>query len=79
MRYSVSEKAEIIKTVECSHLPVKQTLAMLDIPGSTFYRWYELWLEGGLDALEDQSPRPKLVWNKIAANPSSNLRSIMRI
>ncbi len=66
MRYSASEKAEIIKTVEASHLSVKQTLSMLDIPRSTFYRWYELWLEGGVDALEDQSPRPKSVWNKIA-------------
>ncbi len=66
MRYTVSEKAEIIKTVESSHLPAKQILAMLDIPRSTFYRWYELWLEGGVDALEDRSPRPKSVWNKIA-------------
>ncbi len=66
MRYSASEKAEIIKTVEGSHLPAKQTLAMLDIPRSTFYRWYELWLEGGVDALADQSPKPKSVWNKIA-------------
>ncbi len=66
MRYSASEKAEIIKTVEGSHLPAKQTLTMLDIPRSTFYRWYELWLEGGVDALADQSPKPKSVWNKIA-------------
>lgn len=66
LRYSASEKAEIIKTVESSHLPVKQTLAMLDIARSTFYRWYELWLEGGVDTLEDQSPKPNSVWNKIA-------------
>lgn len=66
MRYSASEKAEIIKIVESSHLPAKQTLAMLDIPRSTFYRWYELWLDGGAEALEDQSPIPKSVWNKIA-------------
>lgn len=66
MRYSASEKAEIIKTIEGSHLSVKQTLAMLDIPRSTFYRWYDLWLEGGVDALEDQSPHPRSVWNKIS-------------
>ncbi|GEM_PF-2565747 len=66
MRYSASEKAEIIKIVEASHLPTKQTLAMLDIPRSTFYRWYDLWLEGGIDALGDQSPRPTSVWNKIS-------------
>lgn len=42
MRYSASEKLEIIHTVEGSHLPTKQTLDMLGIPRTTFYRWYEL-------------------------------------
>ena len=51
MRYPASEKLEIIRTVEGSHLPVKQTLDMLCIPRSTFYRWYDLYLDGGLDAL----------------------------
>lgn len=64
MRYPASEKLEIIRTVEGSHLPVKQTLDMLRIPRSTFYRWYDLYVDGGLDALADQSPRPKSVWNR---------------
>ena len=41
MRYSASEKLEIIRTVEASHLPVRQTLAMLGIPSTSYYRWYE--------------------------------------
>ena len=65
MRYPASEKLEIIRTVEGSHLPVKQTLDMLGIPRSTFYRWYDLYVDGGLDALSDRSPRPKSVWNRI--------------
>ncbi len=65
MRYPASEKLEIIRTVEASHLPVKRTLAMLGIPSSTYYDWYARWVEGGLDALADQSPRPKSVWNRI--------------
>ena len=40
MRYPASEKLEIIQLVERSHLPAKQTLDMLDIPRTTFYRWY---------------------------------------
>ena len=32
MRYPASEKLEIIRTVEGSHLPTKQTLDMLGIP-----------------------------------------------
>ncbi len=65
MRYLAPEKLEIIRTVEASHLPAKQTLAMIDIPSSTYYQWYARWVEGGLDALADRSPRPKSVWNRI--------------
>jgi len=65
MRYPASEKLEIIRTVEASHLPVKRTLAMLGIPGSTYYDWYARWVDGGIDALEDRSPCPGSVWNRI--------------
>ncbi|WP_419177295.1 IS3 family transposase [Ruegeria halocynthiae] len=65
MRYPASEKLEIIRTVEGSHLPTKQTLDMLGIPRTTFYRWYDRYVEGGFDALADRSPCPKSVWNRI--------------
>jgi len=39
MRYSQSEKVEIIRLVEQSPLSVKQTLIELDINRSTFYKW----------------------------------------
>ncbi len=65
MRYPASEKMEIIRIVENGHLPTKQTLDMLGIPRATYYRWYDLYLDGGLDALADRSPRPKSVWNRI--------------
>ena len=65
MRYPASEKLEIIRTVEGSHLPTKQTLDMLGIPHTTFYRWYDLYLEGGLDGLSDKPSRPGSVWNRI--------------
>jgi putative transposase len=65
MRYPASEKLEIIRTVEASHLPVKRTLTMLGIPSSTYYQWYARWVDGGIDALADRSPRPLAVWNRI--------------
>lgn len=65
MRYPSSEKLEIIRLVEQSHLPVKQTLDKLGIPRSTFYRWYDLYQTGGVDALEDKAPMPTHVWNRI--------------
>ena len=65
MRYPASEKLEIIRTVEASHLPTRQTLRMLGIPSSTYYDWYARWSCGGIEALSDRSPRPKSVWNRI--------------
>ena len=73
MRYSASEKLEIIHTVEGSHLPTKQTLDMLGIPRTTFYRWYDLYLEGGLDGLCDKPSRPGSVWNRIPDTRRDNL------
>ena len=65
MRYPASEKFEIIRTVERSHLSTKQTLDMLGIPRTTFYRWCDLYLEDGLDGLSDKPSRPGSVWNRI--------------
>ncbi len=65
MRYPASEKLEIIRLVEQSHLPTKRTLDKLGIPRTTFYRWYDRYLAGGPEALEDRIPRPSRVWNRI--------------
>jgi putative transposase len=73
MRYPASEKLEVIRTVEKSHLPVKQTLDILGIPRTTFYRWYDAYVEGGLDALADRSPQSKSVWNRIPQDRRDDL------
>ena len=65
MRYPASEKLEIIRLVEQSHLPVKRTLEKLGIARATFYRWYDLYQSGGPEALDDRSPPPERVWNRI--------------
>ena len=65
MRYAASEKLEIIKEVERSHLSVRRTLEKLGIPRATFYRWYDLYQTGGPGALEDRPSRPDRVWNRI--------------
>jgi len=66
MRYPASEKLEIIRIVEQSHLPAKRTLDQLGIARRTFYRWYDRYLEGGPKALEDRPSAPSRVWNRIA-------------
>lgn len=65
MRYPATEKLEIIRLVEQSHLPVRRTLAQIGVPPATFYRWYDLYQTGGPEALEDRSPKPGRVWNRI--------------
>ena len=65
MRYAASEKLEIIRTVETSHLRVRRTLDKIGIPKTTFYAWLDRYGAGGFEALEDRKPRPKRVWNRI--------------
>ena len=64
MRYPASEKLEIITLVERSHLPARRTLKMLEIPSTTFYRWYDRLQSVGPEALEDKSPKPERDWNR---------------
>jgi putative transposase len=65
MRYPASEKLEVIRLVEGSHLPVRRTLRHLGIPPATFYRWYDRYQAGGPQALADRPSRPDRVWNRI--------------
>lgn len=65
MRYPATEKLEIIRLVEGSHLPIKRTLEKLGIPRSTFHRWYERYRALGEAGLEDRRPHPGRVWNRI--------------
>jgi transposase InsO family protein len=65
MRYSASEKYEIIRLVEQSSLSIKQALARLDIHRSTFYAWLKRYEAGGIDALEDRKPVPRSAWNRL--------------
>ena len=65
IRRSPEEKLEIIHLVEHSNLSVKRTLAELDVPRSTFFRWYGQYQEDGPDGLSDQKPNPRQFWNRI--------------
>ena len=73
MRYPASEKLEVIRIVEQSHLPAKQTLDRLGIARPTFYRWYDLYLRFGEEALEDRRPGPRRGWNRIPDKVRSDI------
>jgi transposase InsO family protein len=65
MRYPASEKLEIIRLVERSHLPVRRTLDKLGVSRPTFYRWYDLYRRFGEVGLEDHWAGPRRVWNRV--------------
>ena len=65
MRYAASEKLEIIRLVEQSHLPVKRTLEKIGVSRPTFYRWYDLYQRFGEKGLEDRRGGSGRVWNRI--------------
>ena len=65
MRLTAAEKAEVIRLVEGSDLPVRQTLRELQVPRATFYTWYRRYAEGGLDGLAARPPAARRHWNRI--------------
>ncbi len=65
MRYPATEKLEVIRLVEQSHLPAKQTLDMLGVSRTTFYRWYAHYRLAGEEALQDRATVPGRIWNRI--------------
>ena len=65
MRYPATEKLEIIRLVERSHLPVRRTLRHLGVPKKSFYRWYDRFQSFGERGLEDRNSSPGRVWNRI--------------
>lgn len=66
MRYPATEKLEIIRLVEHSHLSAKRTLAQPGIPKTTLYCWYDRFLTYGPNGLEDDTGGSARVWNRIA-------------
>ena len=65
MRYSQAEKMGIFKIVEGSALSVRRTVKELGISRSTFYAWYQRYIEGWYEGLAERKPHPKKFWNKI--------------
>jgi len=55
-------------------LPVKHTLWELDVPRSSFYRWYRRYQEQGYGSLANQPPNARRFWNKI---PESEKRRVV--
>ena len=62
--------------MEGSSLGVKRTLAELDVPRSTFYRWYQAYGEHGPDGLAEPDPSRRCFWNRI---PTAEREQVVEI
>jgi transposase InsO family protein len=76
MRYTQSEKLEIIRLVDESKLPARRTLLELDIAPSTFHQWYVRYQERGEDGLASYSPTTKQFWNRIPQEQRRHIRDV---
>lgn len=65
MRFTQQEKYEIILLVESSEIGVNRTLKEIGIHKSTFYNWYNRYLDNGFDGLAPQPGSRNTFWNKI--------------
>ena len=65
MRFTQSEKMEIIRMVEESSLSVQRTLREMDVPQSSFYEWCRRHKDEGYDGLASKHKDLRQVWNKI--------------
>jgi len=73
MRFTATEKMEIIRIVEQSEWGVRKTLDGLGIHCSTFYNWYNKYKEEGIEGLKPKKSKRKQYWNKIPDQVKSNI------
>ena len=65
MRRPAAEKYALIRLVEGSELPMRQTLRALRLNRSTFYLWYHRYLQRGRAGLEPNPSAARRYWNRI--------------
>ena len=65
MRHTAAEKYEVIRLVEGSDLPARQTLRELQINRSTFYTWSHRYATEGRAGLAPKPSAARRYWNRI--------------
>lgn len=76
MRYSQSERYDIIRLVEESDQPATKVLREIGVPKATFYEWYGHYREDGFDGLADRKPLAKRIWNKIPEREREKVKDL---
>jgi transposase InsO family protein len=65
MRFTASEKHEIIHMVTNSEIGVNRTLREIGLNKSTFYNWYKVYSDYGIDGLAPSRRTSNRQWNSI--------------
>ena len=65
MRFTASEKQEIIHMVDHSEIGVNKTLHEIGLNKSTFYNWYKAYCDHGVDGLAPSRRTSNRQWNSI--------------
>jgi putative transposase len=65
MRFTASEKEELIRMVVHSEIGVNRTLREIGLNKSTFYNWYKAYSENGIDGLAPSKRTSNRQWNSI--------------
>jgi putative transposase len=65
MRFTASEKQELIHLVTRSEIGVNRTLREIGLNKSTFYNWYKAYSDEGIDGLEPTKRTSNRQWNSI--------------
>ena len=65
MRFTASEKQELINIVVGSQFGVNKTLREIGLNKSTFYNWYKAYSDHGVDGLAPSKRTSRRQWNSI--------------
>jgi putative transposase len=76
---SAKQKLEVLRSVETSHLSVKEALDRLDVSSSTYYRWRKRFRGEGVTGLVDRSPYRGRVWNELLEEERVKVLEVARL
>lgn len=72
------QKLQILRLVESSPFTLRETLARLDVPASTYYRWRKRFRAHGLGGLRDRSSFNGRVWNALLPQERETVLEVAR-
>ena len=68
------QKLSILRHVESCELPVREALARLDVPISTYYRWRTSFRRFGIEGLRDKIASRGKGWNQLLSEERETSR-----